>query len=80
MSRESKLALAVFSTILIVLGILSFIRARAAMVQHKPIFFRYPLLIRGGTSMDPWQAFAVDILCLIFATLAILWAFKKPKE
>jgi len=79
MSRESKLALAALSTFLMVLSILWFVRAGAAIAQHKPIFFRYPLLVRGGTSMDSWQAVVVGILCLAFGLVAMQWAFKKPK-
>jgi len=63
MSQESKLALAALSTFLMVLSILWFVLAGAAIAQHKPIFFRYPLLVRGGTSMDSWQAVVVGILC-----------------
>jgi hypothetical protein len=29
---------------------------------------------------NPFTAFAVGILCLIFAMLAMLWAFKKAKD
>ena len=71
-----KLALAGFSAFTMVLGILFFVRAGAAIAQRKPIFF----WVRGGTSMDPWQASLAGILCLIFSLLSVLWAFRKSKE
>ena len=76
---RDKLALAGFSAFTMVLSVLFFVRAGAAIAQHKPIFFRYPLLVRGGTSMDSWQAVVVGILCLAFGLVAMQWAFKKPK-
>jgi hypothetical protein len=74
------LALVGLSTFMTVLSIFFFVRAGAATAQHTPIFFRYPLLARGGTSMDPWQAVVAGILCLVLSLLAVLWALRKPKE
>jgi ABC-type Fe3+-siderophore transport system permease subunit len=71
-----KLALAGFSALTMGLGILFFVSAGAATSQHKPIFF----WVRGGTSMDPWQAIVAGILCLVFSLLSMRWAFRKPKE
>jgi hypothetical protein len=76
MSLESKLALIGFSALSFVLGIFFFVSAKVATAQHKPIFF----WVRGGTSMDAWQAFGAGIVCLIFGLLAILWAFRTPKR
>ena len=77
---EGKLALAALSTFLMVLSILLFVLAGAAIAQHKPIFFRYPLLVRGGTSMDSWQAVVVGILCLAFGRGGDAMGFQKTQK
>jgi hypothetical protein len=69
----------VLGAIFIALGILNLAIAEKAIAQHMPIFFRYPLLIRGGTSMEAWQANVLGILCLALGLWLVLSARRKPK-
>jgi hypothetical protein len=62
------------------LGILNLAVAGKAIIQHTPIFFPYPLLMRGGTSMDPWQANALGVLWLALGLWLILRARRNLKR
>jgi hypothetical protein len=63
----------------IAFGILNLAVARKAVVQHTPIFFRHPLLVRGGTSMDPWQAIILGILLLALGLWLVLSALRNQR-
>jgi len=65
---------------LMLFSILCFIRAETAAVHHKPIFFRYPLLVRGGTSMNPWQGFALAGLCFGLGTVFVIDASRRRRQ
>jgi len=70
----------VAGTFLIVFGILNLLIAGKAIAQHTLIFFPYPLLVRGGTSMDPWQANVLGIFCLALGLWLVLSTRRKPEK
>lgn len=70
----------VLGVFMMLLGIPWFVRAEMATVQHIPIFFRYPLLVRGGTSMDPWQGFVLAGLLFGLGLTLVLDAVRKRRK